>query len=84
MASAKVKQMQTNDIIQQLRLRAEEIYVKRNADAKLMIAAADRLEELDERIAIMTEPEEPSEEQMRFPPDDAELINGQMSIADIL
>ena len=70
------RNMTTGEISLRLRTWAETIRNKRQDRYKLLIHAADRLDELDERVAIMTEPSNPTEEQLSFPPDDKELGGG--------
>lgn len=63
----------TGLISHQLRTWTESIRNKRKDRYELLLTAADRLDELDERVAIMTEPSIVTEEELTFPPDDAEL-----------
>ena len=65
--------LRTGEISLRLRTWAESIRDKRQDRYHLLIFAADRLDEQEERIAIMTEPSEPTEEQLSFPPSDSEL-----------
>lgn len=63
--------MRTNEISFQLRIWAERIRNSQRKNCELLNAAADRLDELDERIAIMTEHEYSGS--ITFPPLDNEL-----------
>ena len=67
------KGLRTGEISLRLRTWAEAIRTKQKDRYELLCAAADRLDELDERVAIMTEPSVATEEQLQFPPDDNEL-----------
>lgn len=63
--------MRTNEISFQLRTWAERIRNSQRKNCELLNAAADRLDELDERIAIMTEHEYDGD--ITFPPLNNEL-----------
>ena len=71
----------TNEIILRLRMRIERAYSTNQTKlVELLTLAADRLRdqedrifELEERIAIMEETGNPTEEQLAFPPEDAEI-----------
>jgi len=65
--------MKTGDISLRLRMWAEEIRNKRKERYKLLIDAADRLDELDERAAIIDEMKPVEAEDLIFPPSDNEL-----------
>ena len=67
--------MRTSDISFRLRTWAEAIRNKRKDRYELLCDAADRLDEQEERIAIMTEYGNPSENDLTFPPADIELEN---------
>ena len=67
------KRLRTGDISLRLRTWAETIRGKRQDRYHLLIFAADRLDEQEERIAIMTEPEHATESELSFPPNDDEL-----------
>ena len=62
--------LRTGEIILRLRERAERIYKTNPKLSDLLILAADRLDELEERVAIMSEPVNPTERDLSFPPDD--------------
>ena len=69
--------VRTKDISFRLRTWAERIRSKNRNQYELLCAAADRLDDLDERVAIMTEHE--YRDNPVFPPEDSELtdsING--------
>ena len=59
----------TGDIILKLRERAERVYKTNQKLADLLILAADRLDEQEERIAIMSEPDQAMESELTFPPE---------------
>lgn len=65
--------MSTMALSFKLRIYAEHEYKRNRARAAVMIAAANRLDDHAERIAIMSEPKQASEEELSFPPSDAEL-----------
>ena len=69
----KISGRETRLIVLQLRTWAETIRTKRKDRYELLVSSADRLDELEERVAIMTEPSVASEEQLSFPPNDDEL-----------
>lgn len=56
-----------------LRIYAEHEYNRSRTKAAVMIAAANRLDDQAERIAIMSEPAQVTEEELAFPPADDEL-----------
>ena len=66
--------MRTNEISFQLRTWAERIRNSQRKNCELLNAAADRLDELDERIAIMTE--HTYDGDTTFPPLNDELKEG--------
>lgn len=70
---AEQKGLRTGEISLKLRSWADKICGSQKHRYHLLIIAADRLDELEERIAIMTEPREVTEEQLTFPPNDSEL-----------
>lgn len=62
--------MKTDELIRQLRDIARIGIVNYRKDRPVLLEAADRLEELDERVAIMAaDREAPTAEQLRFPPE---------------
>ena len=63
--------MRTSEISFRLRTWAERIRDHHKKNSELLYAAADRLDELDERVAIMTEHEYSGE--INFPPKDDEI-----------
>lgn len=65
--------MRTGEISLQLRTWAERIRKRQPNQYKLLCAAADRLDDLDERVAIMTEHTFTGD--VSFPPDDSELTD---------
>lgn len=67
--------MSTKALSFTLRIYAEHEYKRSRTKAAVMIAAANRLDDQAERIAIMSEPKQASEEELSFPPSDAELSN---------
>ena len=70
---AKIKGIRTGEISLKLRSWAESISQSQKKKYHLLILAADRLDEQEERIAIMTEPEHATESELSFPPNDDEL-----------
>ena len=64
--------MQTKAMILALRTWADDSYKRHRKRSLFLISVADRLEELDERVAIMTE-HEATEDDLIFPPVDNEL-----------
>lgn len=66
--------MRTNEISFQLRTWAERIRNSQRKKSDLLNTAADRLDDLEERIAIMTEHEYSGN--ITFPPLDNELKEG--------
>ena len=56
-----------------LRMYAEQCYKRIPGKAKMLIAAANRLDDQAERIAIMSEPEQATDAEMAFPPQDDEI-----------
>ena len=71
--------MRTGEISLSLRTWAERIRTRNRKQYELLCAAADRLDDLEERYAIMTEHEYvPLEREWPdplFPPDDSELTD---------
>jgi len=67
------EQMRTGEISLQLRTWAERIRNVQKKNYKLLISAADRLDEQEERIAIMSELPDPNEYDLTFPPGDDEI-----------
>lgn len=68
--------MRTGEISFRLRTWAERIRKTNKAKYELLTNAADRLDDLDERVAIMTEHSYPVNGDYTFPPDDDELKEG--------
>jgi hypothetical protein len=62
--------MTTDEMIKKLRrMGSRKMDILNRQDALFLTDAAERLQELEERIAIMTEPREATAEQLRFPGD---------------
>lgn len=62
--------MTTDEMIKKLRrMGSREMDILNRQDALFLTDAAERLQELEERIAIMSEPREATAEQLRFPGD---------------
>lgn len=68
--------VKTNVLSLALRLWAEQIFHKLPNKSRLLIMSADRLDDLEERIAIMTEPDHATDNELTFPPMDKELTGG--------
>lgn len=68
--------MRTGEISLELRIWAERIRKTSKAKYELLTQAADRLDDLDERVAIMTEHSYPANGDYTFPPNDDELKEG--------
>ena len=62
--------MTTDEMIKKLRrMGSRKMDILNRQDALFLTDAAERLQELEERIAIMSEPREATAEQLRFPGD---------------
>ena len=70
---ARYKRVRTGEISLQLRTWAERIRNRQKKNYELLISAADRLDEQEERIAIMTELPDANEYDLSFPPEDEEI-----------
>ena len=69
----RIERMRTGEISFQLRIWAERIRLSQPKKYDLLTKAADRLDELSERVAIMSEPTTPTDEELQFPPNDDEI-----------
>ena len=65
--------MRTGEIIFKLRTWAESIRTKHKDRYELLCEAADKLDDLDERVAIMTEYGSGEENNLTFPPENDEI-----------
>ena len=69
----RIKNIRTGEITFQLRTWAERIRQRQSKRYNLLITAADRLDDLEERVAIMSELPDPNEYDITFPPMDDEM-----------
>ena len=63
----------TNVLSFTLRMYAEQCHKRSPGKSMMLIAAANRLDDQAERIAIMSEPEQATSAELEFPPQDDEI-----------
>ena len=74
--------MTTDEMIKKLRrMGSRKMDILNRQDALFLTDAAERLQELEERIAIMTEPREATAEQLRFPGDARVMTYEEIKVA---
>lgn len=74
--------MTTDEMIKKLRrMGSRKMDILNRQDALFLTDAVERLQELEERIAIMTEPREATAEQLRFPGDARVMTYEEIKVA---